>query len=62
MERKETVQISATIDAALSLTIREEAFKDNRSFSEMVGMLLAQAIKERERQRAKRKKNQENSN
>lgn len=61
MEIKETIQISATIDKNLHQSVKDEAERDNRSFSEMVGMLLGQAIKERVRNRAKnRKKTEEN--
>jgi len=51
-------QISASISAELQEAINEEAKRDSRSFSEMIGILLAQAIRERERQRAKNKKRQ----
>jgi hypothetical protein len=53
---KNTIQISATIDKSLFDSVKEEAVRDSRSFSEMVGILLSAAIKERERQRAKSKK------
>jgi hypothetical protein len=46
-------QISASLEPELVEIIKDEAKKDNRSFSEMVEMLLRQAIKERERTRAK---------
>jgi hypothetical protein len=53
MEARDTIQICATVAKSLHVSVKEEATRDNRSFSEMVGILLTQAIKERERQRAK---------
>lgn len=59
MEAKDTIQICATVTKSLQTVVKEEAEKDNRSFSEMVGILLTLATKERERQRAKSKKKSE---
>ncbi len=50
------MQISATIPDELHQKVKVEAARDSRSFSETVGILLSQAIKERERQRAKGKR------
>lgn len=52
-------QISASVDEKLRTAVEEEAKRDNRSFSEMVEILLSQSIKERERQRNKRRKSSE---
>jgi antitoxin component of RelBE/YafQ-DinJ toxin-antitoxin module len=51
---KETIQICATVHKDLRNQVQEIADRDGRSFSEMVGMLLNQAVKERERQRLKK--------
>lgn len=56
MESKDTIQICATVPVSLRTAVKEESDRDSRSFSEMVGILLTQAIKERERQRSKNKK------
>jgi hypothetical protein len=50
---KDTMQICATVHKDLRNSVQEIADRDNRSFSEMVSILLLQAVKERERQRAK---------
>lgn len=61
MDIKETIQISATITRGLRKMVKELADSDKRSFSQEVELLLTQAVKERERQRAKgRKKQPEN--
>lgn len=52
----DTIQISATVPMELKASVKSEADRDSRTFSEMVGILLNQAIKERERSRAKSKK------
>jgi hypothetical protein len=49
-------QVSATIDEASYKKVVEWADKNSRSLSEMVAILLLQAIKEKER-KTKRKKN-----
>jgi hypothetical protein len=51
MEKK--VQIFASIAEDLSNQIKEEAQRDSRTFSQMVAILLQQAIKEKTRKRAK---------
>lgn len=56
MKSNDTVQISATIAKDLKKSITEEAERDSRSFSQTVEILLAQAVRERERQRVKRKR------
>jgi hypothetical protein len=56
-----TIQISATIDKGLHQQVKDEAFRDGRSFSETVGTLLGNAIKERERQRVKNARKKSNS-
>jgi hypothetical protein len=58
---KGTIQISATIDKSLHQQVKDEAIRDGRSFSETVGMLLGNAIKERERQRVKNARKKSNS-
>lgn len=50
MESKKT-QICATIPVDLIEKINKEATKENRTFSNMVAILLERAIKERERKR-----------
>jgi hypothetical protein len=50
-ENKE--RISAYLDKELIKSIQTEADNDNRSFNFMLGYLASQAIKERERTRAK---------
>lgn len=54
------MQISATISKELHESVKAEAGRDSRSFSETVGILLSQALKERERSRAKSKKQKPN--
>jgi hypothetical protein len=50
----DTVQICATVSTELKVSVADIAKRDGRSFSEMVGILLNQAVKERERQRLKK--------
>jgi hypothetical protein len=50
----DTSQICATVRNELRKSIQEIADRDDRSFSEMVSILLNQAVKERERQRLKK--------
>lgn len=47
-------QVSSTLDPELYDKIDKLADKESRSISEMVSLLLGQAIKERERQRRKK--------
>ena len=48
-------QICATVSEDLVLLIEAEAKKEDRSFSQMTGILLQQAIKEKIRKRANKK-------
>lgn len=49
-------RISAYLDKTLVKSIQDEADNDNRSFNFMLGHLVSQAIRERERTRAKNNK------
>lgn len=53
-------RISAYLDKDLVKSIQDEADNDSRSFNYMLGYLAGQAIKERERTRAKNKKKSAN--
>jgi len=55
MEKK--VQVFACVAPELSNQIKEEAERDNRSVSQMVAILLQQAIKEKTRKRANKESN-----
>ena len=55
MEKK--IQIFASVTPELSNQIKEEAERDNRTFSQMVAILLQQAIKEKTRKRANKENN-----
>lgn len=48
---KQNPQLSATVDQELHDSIKEMAEKESRSISQMVAILLQQAVKERLRKR-----------
>lgn len=51
------IQICATVPQELVPLIKAEAERDDRSFSQMVTILLQQAIKEKTRKRASKESN-----
>lgn len=50
-------QICATVPKELIALIKAEAERDDRTFSQMVAILLQQAIKEKTRKRANKENN-----
>lgn len=53
-------QVSATLDIELYAEIKGMADKESRSMSSMVSLLLAQAVKERERNRKRKNAKEDN--